>query len=164
MSSPTARTLEECRERGWTAEVSEYWQPSFAQVPVVDAAKALCGARTPAAEQQAKRSLQDAVMRLARSGPGKRHDLFGFLDVVACGAGAINGIQCTDSTSVSHRYTKIIIECREAARAWIANGGKLFIVGWKKYDKPIDRRYWRSTWREVTQQDLDRVTEQPKPF
>jgi len=157
MDSPTTRTLAECRAKGWRADVAEYWQPSFAARQVVDAATLLAESRSA----EHLDALHKAVGTLRQVGPGKRQDLFDFIDVVAVGDGQIIAIQTTSTSGQGARYIKIVAECAEAAQAWLAAGGKIFIVGWKKYAQPVERKYWRSTWREVTAEDFRPKT---KPF
>lgn len=62
-----------------------------------------------------------------------RQDLFGFIDIVACGDGAIWGIQCTSGTNHAARRTKIMSE--DKALRWLHAGGKIMIVSFRKNSK-----------------------------
>lgn len=128
--SPTTRTLKRLRSDGWTAGVVEYWQPSFATRSVVDAATS-------------GRGLNQAVTNLQKFGPGKRQDLFGFVDIVAVGLGNPRFIQCTAASGLAARVTKIVTECREEAIACLRSRIRIEAWGWRKYAKPVDRKYWR---------------------
>ena len=129
MTSPTQRTLAECRRRGWIADVTERW----ITVP-----------NHPAG--------------------GKRKDLFGFVDVVAIGdrtdveeyrhrtfaesladdrSRTFVAIQATSGSNGAARVKKIQNECSEALEAWLAAGGIVEVWAWKRYAKPVDRKYWR---------------------
>ena len=113
MSSPTQRTLAECRSRGWRAAVVERWIP------------------------QTQRRL----------------DAFGFGDVLAIGQKPWL-IQATSGSNVSKRVAKITGECAWDAAAWLDAGGGILVWGWKRYAKPVDRKWWRVIEREITLADL----------
>lgn len=80
-----------------------------------------------------------------------RKDLFGFIDIVAMGSGFLGGhhfqgILGVQSTTASHgtdRCEKILAS--DKAPKWLENGGKIVVIGWRKYKKAIDGRYWRPT-------------------
>ena len=74
--------------------------------------------------------------------PGHRKDLFGFLDIVAID-GHIRGLQVTSWAMVATRCNKIKNECAKAAHLWLDAGGTIEVWGWKKHDKPIQRKKWR---------------------
>lgn len=115
-TSPTKRTLDECRKRGWIAQVVERWNPHarirqdlfgvidlVAIVPTLDAGAA-GAARSP---------------------------------------GAILGIQATSgNTGGAHaaRRAKILAEPR--ARAWVAAGGRLELWSWAKRGDRGARKLW----------------------
>lgn len=83
----------------------------------------------------------------------QRKDVFGFGDVLACGEHILL-VQATSTGNMSSRFSKIVNECADAARDWLASGGRIEVWGWRKYAKPIERKYWRVTRREVTLGDL----------
>ena len=63
---------------------------------------------------------------------GKRHDLFGIIDIIAMGNGHICGVQSCGSGFAEHKRT--ILES-DKALDWIANKGKLLLVAWRKVKK-----------------------------
>lgn len=69
-----------------------------------------------------------------------RHDLFGFIDIVAIRDGAIVGIQATSGTNVSARVTKMKAEPR--VDAWLAAGGKAEVWGWAKQGARGKAKRW----------------------
>lgn len=144
-SSPTQLTLKRLRDEGWRAEPAEYWQPSFASRNALESAVAY-GKRQGKPEHAA---LLQALAELEKFGPGKRQDLFGFVDVVAAGQGYLLGVQCSTHQNVSSRCRKIIEDCTEDATAWLRSRCRIEVWGWKKYDKPIDRKYWRPTIKRL---------------
>ena len=118
-TSPTARTLRECRDRGWVAEVVERWIPYYIENG-----------------EQSKR--------------GVRKDLFGFIDIVALTPNGILAIQACANSSLSKRVDKIRYECNEVALLWLDSGGLISCWGWKRYKKPVERKWWRVTERAIT--------------
>lgn len=62
---------------------------------------------------------------------GRRHDAFGFADLIVL-TSAITAIQCCAFSGISAHAKKI----REihAARMWLMAGGVLLIHGWRKID------------------------------
>lgn len=134
--SPTQKSLKLLRDKGYLAGVTEYWQPSFAQRSVVDAAKRWATYDT-ANNKEASGGLLDALNQLDRVGPGKRQDLFDFIDIIAIGD-QILALQCTSSSGLSARINKIVIECNEAATKWLNAGGQLEVWGWPTGKTCID--------------------------
>lgn len=59
-----------------------------------------------------------------------RHDLFGFVDLIAVRAGETVAIQATSDTNLSHRRRKL--EGCETVPVCIAAGWRIEIHGWKK--------------------------------
>ncbi len=64
---------------------------------------------------------------------GTRKDMFGFADIVAMGEGSIIAIQSCGQ-SFSEHDKKITQDERVAENAylWLKNGGRLFLIGWRK--------------------------------
>lgn len=131
MTSPSQRTMEHMRHEGWLVGVVEKWN-----MHVGPEACLHCGARR-----------------------GIRQDLFGFADLI--GVHPIDNnvvlVQATSGSNVAARLTKILTtpEVRDRARLWLSHPGRqLTIVGWKKYAKALDRKYWRPRWLYVTLHDL----------
>ena len=153
MSSPTQRTLKLLRDQGMLCQVVEHWKPSFAH-QVVDAAKGFLQGK-PQSE------LSHAIGELERSGPGRRVDLFGFIDIVALSPEGIIGVQCTTTGDMARRRLKILTECCDEARSWLAAGGRIQVIRWKRYAKAVDRKFWRPTIVNVT---ADEVAIPARPF
>jgi hypothetical protein len=83
--------------------------------------------------------------------PGRRIDLFGFIDGISLTHDSIIGWQATSGSNLSSRITKIKYECREQAVEWLRAGGKIELWGWRKLSplgtkvvrwKPIVRTVW----------------------
>lgn len=68
-----------------------------------------------------------------------RQDLFTFIDVLALGNGQMIGIQTTSASNHAKRREKIL--ATPEARDWIAAGGEVLIVSWKK---PKGKRSWEA--------------------
>ena len=82
----------------------------------------------------------------------QRRDLFNFVDLVAFNDDETLAIQATSTGNMNARVNKIL-ELR-AAWDWIqAEGRKIVVIGWKKYAKPVDRKWWRPTIRYLTKED-----------
>jgi len=154
MSTPTTRTLKHLRDDGWLAGVVEYWQPSFASRSVVDAATAA----VPNA-----RKIREAVANYRKFGPGKRQDLFDFVDIVAVGLGRPRFVQCTSASGLSARVDKIVIDCQESAIACLKSRVRIEVWGWRKYAKAENRKYWRPKIKLVTLRGKSLVVEDYTP-
>ncbi len=77
------------------------------------------------------------------SAMGRKIDAFGFGDILACGDGKIYLIQCTTTDHAPNRVEKIKGEkCRGNARAWLQNGGVIWVWGWAKRGKAGKRKLW----------------------
>lgn len=77
----------------------------------------------------------------------RRHDLFGFIDMVALGPGEIIGVQVTSSSNVSARTKKI--EASAEAKAWLRAGGKIVVQGWALRGAKGKRKLWTLSEREI---------------
>ena len=66
--------------------------------------------------------------------PGKRKDLFGFVDVLALdGERGFIGIQVTTANCISERMRKLAGERKEEVLTWLATpGGRVELWGWRK--------------------------------
>lgn len=83
----------------------------------------------------------------------KRKDLLGFIDALAWKSVEWVGIQETSVSNMRAREKKIL-SC-PYAWDWLLNPShRIHVVGWKKYDKPVDRKYWRPTVKEITLEDF----------
>lgn len=84
---------------------------------------------------------------------GRRKDLLGFIDILAFSGVEWIGVQDTSKTNMRAREKKILAS--PYAWDWLQNPHhRIHIVGWKKYDKPVDRKYWRPTVKEITLEDF----------
>jgi hypothetical protein len=82
-----------------------------------------------------------------------RKDLYGFIDILAMSPGeGFLGIQSTSTGNMGSRVAKILAE--PMARTFLESGGKIIVQGFKKYKKPVERKYWRSTERPITLADF----------
>ena len=150
-ATPTQRTLDLCRKHGWTVSVTEYWQSSFTNQKVIDAAKDYARERCEATHHD----LLMAVKEMEHRSPGVRKDLFGFIDIIAItDEHQIVAYQATSTSNMSARKTKILTECGGTAKAWLEAGGRIIVIGWKEYATRIDRRKWRETETEITLADV----------
>ena len=63
---------------------------------------------------------------------GGKHDLFGFIDIVALDleGGKIIGVQSTGPSGHAEHRRKILAEPR--AVAWLRSGGRIWLVSWRK--------------------------------
>lgn len=71
---------------------------------------------------------------------GRRHDLFGFIDLVALDGKHIIAIQTTSGSNASARVKKIIDDCEPAARKWIKGGGRILVIAWRKLQNRLQFR------------------------
>lgn len=83
---------------------------------------------------------------------GKKTDLFGFVDIVAVKNTETVGVQATSGAHVAERVAKIV--ALDTARTWLDGGRRILVVGWRRYRKPEDGRWWRPVLREVRMEDL----------
>ena len=61
-----------------------------------------------------------------------RRDLFGFGDILAVKPGCILLVQTTSGSNGAARVSKIIGECGDAAKTWLAAGGEIECHAWRK--------------------------------
>lgn len=77
-----------------------------------------------------------------------RQDLYGFIDLVACSDRfGIIGVQATSGDHVAHRLTKIREEPKAAV--WLASGGRIWVIGWRKVGPRGKRKVWEPRVVEV---------------
>lgn len=70
-----------------------------------------------------------------------RHDLFGFVDVVAMRPGTgLLAVQATSGANVAARLDKLASEPRTAV--WLRSGGLLEVWGWRKTGPRGKRKTW----------------------
>ena len=83
----------------------------------------------------------------------RRNDLFGFIDVLAMDQYGIRAFQATSTGNMGARVKKILAS--EAAWVWIQNSCRgIVVIGWKKYAKAKNRKYWRATLKEIQHSDF----------
>ena len=72
----------------------------------------------------------------------RRYDLFGMFDLLAIKGVLTLGVQCTSGSNHVSRVKKLLdSECYED---WLQRPFRAAEVhSWKKYAKPVDRKYWR---------------------
>lgn len=77
----------------------------------------------------------------------KKADLFGFADIIAIRP--IHPmrllVQCTSGAHLAERCHKM--ENEPNVRLASMCGFQVWAIGWKRYAKPIDRKFWRPTFR-----------------
>ena len=134
-TSPTTRTLNECRKRKWLVGTVERFQFFAEYHQVVKAAKTLD-----------RKAILAAVRNLkARSTPGVRQDLFGFLDVLAMTGEGVVGIQSTSHSNIRARFLKMRDDKLEHVRTCLRSGVVVEIWGWRYFEKKVERRNWWPT-------------------
>lgn len=84
---------------------------------------------------------------------GVRRDAFGFIDILAFDCDYIVAIQATSTSNLQARVNKILNS--ETARRW-CNGTsrRIMVIGWRRYSKPVNRRWWRETTQEIVPGDF----------
>lgn len=77
-----------------------------------------------------------------------RQDLFGFVDILAFDADWTVAIQCTTTAHLNDRMAKV--RALDTFAKWLAHPRRqVHLVGWAKYKKPLDGKWWRPTVRVV---------------
>lgn len=78
-----------------------------------------------------------------------RQDALGFGDILCCRAGRRPTlVQCTSGSNVAARITKIMQEPRRLA--WLASGGEIMVVGWRKVGPRGKRKVYEPRIEWVT--------------
>lgn len=146
-TSPTARTLAECRKRGWIAQVVERRIPkSFVTVDFIGCIDVI------AIVAPRVRDAKCATCVLKRPYSGEP------FTCPNCGTpndiipGHILGIQTTSNNGGNHsaRVHKILAEPR--AQQWIEAGGKLQVWSWSQTAK---RKPWTLRTEDITLADFE---------
>ena len=83
-----------------------------------------------------------------------RRDLFGFIDIVAIAEGETIGVQATSTGNMNARVKKIL-DLPES-KLWLDAGNRIMVIGWKRYAKAVDRKFYRPTLRWLTRDDYVR--------
>ena len=87
---------------------------------------------------------------------GVRQDAFGFIDILAFDDGSsVVAVQATSTSNMGARVNKILAS--PVAARWIQAYPfrHIWVIGWKKYAKPVGRKWWRHTIRYLHQEDFD---------
>ena len=91
----------------------------------------------------------------------RRHDLFGFGDILAVKPGCTVLVQVTSGSNSAARVSKIVNECHREAKAWLSAGNEIEVHGWRAladYRKD-GRRKKRDRWVVklfgLTREDFD---------
>ena len=88
---------------------------------------------------------------------GQRVDLFGFADLFAFDDTEEIMIQATSTGNMRSRQKKILEN--DNAKAWLRKPGRrIVVIGWKKYAKPVDRKWWRPSFIEITAEMFNDAT------
>jgi hypothetical protein len=74
----------------------------------------------------------------------RRKDLFGFIDIIAINGENILGVQSCDGSAFAE-HDKKIIACPKT-NLWLASGGLLWLMGWRK--KKLFRGSKAVRWEE----------------
>lgn len=146
-ASPTARTLQECKRRGWTAQVVEQTIPrTFIKRDFLGVIDII--AVTPSKERVG--GLCCVYKRPYDAQPGD----FTCRD---CGTtntlepGQIIGIQATSGTNHSARVSKALAEPR--LNAWLNAGAKFAVWSWAKQGARGKRKRWLLREQDVMPAD-----------
>lgn len=89
---------------------------------------------------------------------GIRQDLFGFIDLILVGPNGTAAIQATSTGNIGARVTKIL--ALPSAKYWLSGKAKrsIIVIGWKKYKKPVNRKWWRYTIVVLRLEDFNGTT------
>jgi len=80
-----------------------------------------------------------------------RTDLYGFADILSFDGSGVYLWQATSTGNMSARVSKI--RENSIARQWIGHPSRfLYVIGWKKYAKAKDRKFWRPTIKLITEE------------
>ena len=74
-------------------------------------------------------------------------DFLGFGDIWMTPGNIV--IQTTNSANHANRKTKILTERRQEAWDWLQDG-RIVVLSWKRYVKPVDGLHWRPIISEIT--------------
>lgn len=95
----------------------------------------------------------------------RRHDLFNFGDILAFNDMETALIQSTSTSNINSRIKKI--KENPISAFWLTQDNDnrtIYVIGWKKYSKPINRKYWRPTIKKISFQDDFVITDVTQYF
>lgn len=91
-----------------------------------------------------------------------RKDLFGIADIVAFNERLVMLVQTTSTPNMSVRISKIV--AIPEAFEWQMHPNRLIaVIGWRKYRKAQDGKFWRPTVRYVGERDFYAETKEDEP-
>ncbi len=140
--SPTARTLAECRKRGWLAQTVEQRIPhTFITRDLFNFGDVLALDCYGPGEELCFPGLDDTVISINQAGAPRMGSLL---------------IQTTadNGGNVAKRADKIRSQCRAEAIAWLERGNRIEVWGWGKRGKEGKRKLWTLRIVSVTLADF----------
>lgn len=170
-TSPTQRTLAECKKRGWTAGVVERHIPFpkpqgtkidlFGVIDIVAIAPADIDPPRSAEVDRVARILMSEWERVEHK-PVNVSYVATFADMARAviadrnASGALVAIQATASAANhAHRRTKILSEPR--AKQWVEAGGRLELWSWSKRGAAGSRKPWTLRVEAFTVEDWSKA-------
>lgn len=153
--TPTARTLEELRRRGWPGQVVEKWVTMRGEADRLkeearDLLQALIyrvddGLVLPFRESSPQ-DFYDAVSTLFKPAPAVRKDFLNVIDILALdGLPGSLGIQACAGGDASTRAKKAAAE--PLLRAWLAAGNRFQVWAWREVWVPTGPKTKAQRWR-----------------
>lgn len=100
-----------------------------------------------------KNSMSAGITERFNSFTKRRHDLFGFIDMIVLSEGKTLGVQVTSRSNMSARAKKIKTECKDDALAWLNAGNEIEVWGWGKIKKG-KRHLWDLRRVKVQKEDI----------
>lgn len=138
-TTPTARTLEELRRRGWPGQVVEKWVTMRGEADKEREAAAECLRRMARRLSEGDASLyasegeqlREAARLLTASAPAVRKDFLGCIDILALdGLPGSLGIQACAGGDASTRAKKAAAE--PLLKLWLSAGNRFQVWGWRE--------------------------------
>lgn len=147
VASPTARTLEVLKDWGYYADRVERYMLSWKADPMKYMPRILERYEGAVIDRVVMDQILAQVLQAKKDSFGTRKDWGGFGDVLSAGDG-ITLIQCCVSGGLKNHIDKICGEdCWEWLDAWLNNGGRVEVWGWRKIKPPPGSR--RTWWGRV---------------
>lgn len=153
-TTPTARTLEELRRRGWPGQTVEKW---VAMRGDSDKAKEAARARLmelvfrieqgrPAFFSLTGQDFRDAIAALFKPAPAVRKDFLGCIDILALdGLPGSLGIQACAGGDASTRAKKAAAE--PLLKPWLAAGNRFQVWAWREIWVDTGAKTKAKRWR-----------------
>jgi len=85
----------------------------------------------------------------------QRHDLFGFIDMIAIKSNKIVGVQSCGGSGYAEHDRKILDN--EVAPQWLESGGDILLIAWRKLKKKRGGKamVWAPKIKEYSLEDFD---------